>query len=181
LSEGKKVAVVAHCILNQLTVAHGLASYPGAVKELVEHLVARSYGILQLPCPEATYLGLRRWWMSREQYDTASYREHCRRILQPVVFLIKELTREGVSYIVIGVKGSPSCGVLTSTSNKSWRGDPSKARERESEKVNSPGVFMEEFLEMLGEAGVPPPSKIIEVDHEEISKSGLPEELAREL
>jgi len=178
---GKKIAIVSHCILNQVTVAPGLSSYVGAVKELVEYLMAESYGIIQLPCPEATFLGLNRWWMSREQYDTQAFRAHCRKILEPIIALIKELRREEIPYILIGIKGSPSCGIFTTTSNPEWGGDPSKAEKSKSNKINMPGVFMEELLKLIQEEGLPLPDRILEIDHEEIKKKGLPQELLDKL
>lgn len=180
-SSDKKVALVAHCILNQRTVAPGLASYEGAVKELVEHLVSKSYGIVQLPCPEATYLGLNRWWMSREQYDNLNYRRHCRKILLPVITLIKEFSKDGIRYVVIGIKGSPSCGVFTTTSNPKWRGNPVEFGGVSSRKIHAPGVFMEELLNMVKEANLPLPDKLIEIDHEEIKAKGLPANLQEEI
>jgi predicted secreted protein len=178
---GKKIAIVSHCILNQVTVAPGLSSYVGAVKELVEYLVGESYGIIQLPCPEATFLGFNRWWMSREQYDTQAFRAHCRKILEPIIALIKELRREKIPYILIGIKGSPSCGIFTTTSNPEWGGDPSKAEKSKSNKINMPGVFMEELLKLIQEEGLPLPDRILEIDHEEIKKKGLPQELLDKL
>lgn len=169
----KLVAIVAHCILNQNTVVKPLASHPGAVVDLVKLLIEKGYGILQLPCPEAIYLGMRRWWMSREQYDTSHYRAFSRRILEQYVTLLEELVKDGVRYIVIGVKGSPSCATQVSTSNMHWMGEPRIDFYPSSEKISAPGIFMEMFLDMIKERGLPDPMAIIDVDHEEIATKGL--------
>ena len=108
---GKRVVVLAHCFLNQNTVVKPLASHVGVVSSLIQFIVEKGYGVIQLPCPETIYLGLKRWWMSREQYDTTSYREFSRRLLVPYIRLLEELIKDGCEYIVIGIKGSPSCAL----------------------------------------------------------------------
>lgn len=175
MEPGKRVAVVAHCLLNQNTVVKPLASHVGAVEALVRALVERGYGVIQLPCPEATYLGMRRWWMSREQYDTASYREHSRRLLEPYVRLLEELSKDGCQFLLIGVRGSPSCAVESSTSNPAWGGEPNAARLPQSKKVGRPGVFMEELLRALQERGIGGVLAAFDVDHEEVARRGLGE------
>lgn len=177
----KRVALVAHCILNQATVAHGLASFPGAVEPLVKLLLEKGYGLIQLPCPETAFLGMKRWWMSREQYDNPTFREHCRRILWPIVVTLKELTKEGVEYVLLGVRGSPSCGVRFTTSNPEWRGDPSGAGRRKGVEVEASGVFMEELLSEITKERIPLPRRMLDIDHKEVRERGLPRELVEEL
>jgi predicted secreted protein len=179
-ARGMKIAVVSHCILNQNTVAPGLASHKGTVESLVKLLVDKGYGILQLPCPEATYLGMNRWWMTKNQYDTPNYRAHCRHILEPTLTLLQELTGKGAQYIVIGIKGSPSCGIYTTTKGE-WRGDPSTATGTQTTKASESGVFMEELFALIKAKGIKEPTKVLEISHEEISKKGLPRETASEL
>jgi len=177
----RAIAVVAHCLLNQNTVVKPLASHGGVVTSLVDFLARQGYGLIQLPCPEAIYLGMRRWWMSREQYDTESYREFSRRLLEPYVKLLAELTQDGCAYVVLGVRGSPSCAVETTTSNPSWSGEPRADKHPPSVKVSSRGVFMEELMGMLEERRLPPPLAVLDIDHREVSEKGLPEELVRTL
>jgi predicted secreted protein len=179
-ARGMKIAVVAHCILNQNTVAPGLASHKGTVDPLVKLLADKGYGIIQLPCPEATYLGMNRWWMTKNQYDTTSYRAHCSRILEPTLTLLRELTRAGAEYVVIGVEGSPSCGVYMTTIG-GWRGDPASSSSAKAVKSSGMGVFMEELLNQIKSRGIKPPEKMLEVNHEEVSRRGLPKELAEQI
>jgi predicted secreted protein len=178
---GRVIAVVAHCLLNQNTVVKPLASHEGVVASLVDFLARQGYGLVQLPCPETLYLGMRRWWMSREQYDTESYREFSRRLLEPYVKLLAELTRDGCTYVVLGVRGSPSCAVETTTSNPSWSGEPRADKHPPSVKISGRGVFMEELLKMLEEHGLPRPLAALDVDHREASEQGLPEKLVKTL
>lgn len=175
------VAVLAHCLLNQNTVVKPLASHEGAVTSLVEFLMKQGYGLIQLPCPEALYLGMRRWWMSKEQYDTESYREFSRRLLEPYVRLLAELARDGCRYAVIGVRGSPSCAIETTTSNPFWLGEPRADKCPPSVKVSGRGVFMEELLRMAEERGLPPPLAALDIDHREVLERGLPEGLVKTL
>lgn len=170
------IALVPHCVLNQNTVVKPLASHEGAVRGLVRVLVDEGYGIIQLPCPEAVYLGLRRWWMSREQYDTIAYRRTARKLLEPIVDLLRELIADGCRYVVIGVKGSPSCAVETTSSNPGWGGKP--AVEGRTFKVEGMGVFMEELFKLLNEHGLPKPVAALDVDHREIAEKGVPEHIA---
>jgi hypothetical protein len=44
-----------------------------------------------------------------------------------------------------------------------------------------PGVFMEELLKLIQEEGFPLPDRILEIDHEEIKKKGVPQELLDKL
>lgn len=177
----KLIAIVAHCILNQNTVVKPLASHEGAVKSLVNLLVELGYGIVQLPCPEAIYIGNRRWWMSREQYNSESYKLFSRKLLEPYIMLLKELAKDNCNYVVIGIKGSPSCALNTTTSNESWYGEPRIDVLPSSKKVNMPGVFMEMFLNMIKENNIPGPLLLIDISHEEVAKQGLPVEIVQQL
>ena len=178
---GRLVAIVAHCILNQNTVVKPLASHRGSVVNLVEVLVRNGYGIVQLLCPETIYLGLNRWQMSREQYDTYTYREHAKNILKPYISLLRELARDGSKYVLIGVKGSPSCAVETTTSNPYWQGEPRIDNYPESTKIKTTGVFMEVFLELIKENNLPEPILSIDIDHEELANRPIPSQLVDQL
>ena len=67
---GKKVAFVANCILNQNAKVNGFAFFPDLIFEMIEILHKHNFGLVQFPCPETSYAGMRRWWYVREQYDT---------------------------------------------------------------------------------------------------------------
>ncbi|MEM4101486.1 MAG: hypothetical protein QXE24_02255 [Desulfurococcaceae archaeon] len=175
----KLIAVLPHCLLNQNTVVKHLASHEGAVVDLVKVLVEEGYGLIQLPCPETIYLGLKRWWMSKDQYDTESYRKMARSLLEPYVTLLKELVKDGCRYIVLGVKGSPSCALEVTSGNPEWGGEPNVGMG--TMKVKGMGVFMEEFLKLIAEHSIPEPMILLDVDHREIAEKGLPEELEKRI
>ncbi len=97
-------------------------------------------GIIQMPCPELTYAGLLRKAQTRYQYDTAVFRRHCKRIVKEIVNQIQEYEECGIKVkIVIGVDGSPSCGV-----NETSRGNPCK-NTLKHERVKCSGVLTEEL------------------------------------
>lgn len=109
---GRKIVVVAHCILNQNSRVQGIAYYAGMINEIVDVMRKHEVGIVQMPCPELTYAGLFRPSQTREQYDIPAFRKHCRQIASSTVNQIQEYVRNGFKVLaVLGVEGSPSCGV----------------------------------------------------------------------
>lgn len=109
---GRKIVVVAHCVLNQNSRVQGIAYYAGMINEIVDVLRKFEVGVIQMPCPELTYAGLLRPSQSREQYDTPTFRRHCRQIASFTVDQIEEYVRNGFKVLaILGVEGSPTCGV----------------------------------------------------------------------
>lgn len=142
-ARSKSLVFVAHCILNQNSISDGTAVYPGAVKPIVKELLESGCGIVQLPCPELTCLGLDRGdpqggkrpilqensriRAALEQKEPAA---RLRGLVEPVVFQISEYLRHGFEIRgIVGINRSPSCGVETTSKN-----------DRE---VAGRGVFME--------------------------------------
>ena len=140
-TEKQEITVAAHCLLNPLTRVRGLAPLP-----------FRAEGpTVQLPCPEALYLGLARWAVTRNQLDVPQFRRFCRELLAPYADLLQMLTGEGVILRIVGAAGSPSCGVTTTSSGYTG----GRVRECEHVHVAGRGVFMEELLAELERRGVP--------------------------
>ena len=113
-SRGRKLAVVAHCLLNQNAKVRGLAGWPGVFEPVVSLLKRHGIGIIQMRCPEILHLGPGRplGTDTREQYDSASYRRVCRSIAREVVGEVSAYVESGYSVLfVLGVEGSPSCSV----------------------------------------------------------------------
>jgi predicted secreted protein len=154
----RRVAVLAHCHLNVNTKVHGLADYSGIRTDVLEALVRDGVGIVQLPCPEATFLGMKRWGMTREQYDTVAYRHHCEEILRPVVDALTELSADHCSIeAVLGVDGSPSCGIArtcTGYAGGEIEGLFAEGISPVARATDGFGVFMEVFRSMLEEVGL---------------------------
>lgn len=139
----KKIAVIAHCILNQNSRVLGLAKRKSAITEIIEFLIQQDIGIIQMPCPELLYAGILRKEKTRDQYDNAIFRRHCRKIAKEIVNQIQEYKkREIITKIVIGVDGSPSCGVNVALTEGSRR------------KEKGFGILMEELYTALKEKGI---------------------------
>ena len=130
MQRSKQILIVSHCILNQNTVIPDEARAAGAIFSAVEWAMKQGYGLLQLPCPEFTFLGLNRPPMTYEQYNTPEYRKHCREILKPVLFQTEDYLKNGYEIAgILGIQSSPSC-------------DPTR------------GIFMEELTAMFAEKGI---------------------------
>lgn len=111
MQRSRKIVLVAHCLLNVNSRVEGIARYP-SVHPLICELAEMDYGVIQLPCPELPFEGLSRDPQDIEYYDTPAYREHCRKHAARVAEDVAEYVDNGYSIgPVIGVEGSPSCGV----------------------------------------------------------------------
>lgn len=155
----KKVALVSHCLLNQNAKVNGFAFFPAMINEVIDVLRKHNYGILQLPCPETIYAGTRRWWYVREQYDNPGYINLSRQILKPIVDQIKEYQNNGYKVILIGLDGSPSCGVRLSGSDNEWGGKP-EIPDVEYPVIKENGIFIRTLIDMIKEAKLDMPSMI---------------------
>jgi predicted secreted protein len=150
----RKVALIAHCLLNQNAKVCEGARYPGVVSPVVEALRSRGYEILQLPCPELAFAGTRRWWAVYEQYDTPGYRTHCRRLAQAIAPRIEQHLRAGAEVVLIGLDGSPSTGVRFTSSKRDWGGRPNRPQD-DWDVVEGRGVWIEELEAELARRGLP--------------------------
>jgi predicted secreted protein len=138
----KELLVLGHCLLNPL------ARVKGAKPAIP--LDPKGANVIQLPCPESMYLGMRRREITKDQLDHPAYRRFCRKIFTPFADMLEDLAANGVSIRIIGVPKSPSCGVkITSVG-----GEPGKAKEFHHSHVPGQGVFMEEIIKELEKRGV---------------------------
>ncbi|MBX5328862.1 MAG: hypothetical protein QHH18_04920 [Candidatus Bathyarchaeota archaeon] len=135
-----KIVLVAHCILNQNSRVFGLAERSSAITEIVDFLIRKDLGVIQLPCPELTYAGMSRPPKTKEQYLTTTFREHCKKIAEDIAEQIQEYEKCRIKLkLVLGVAGSPSCNVA---------GDL---------KVEDFGILMEELHHALSKRGISAP------------------------
>jgi len=153
---GRRVALISHCLGNQNAKVDEFAMFPGAVSPVVSLLRELSYTIQQMPCPELTLLGPKRWWQVREQYDSPGFRRHCQYLAGTVADVLDAYVEQGTDdVVVLGIDGSPSSGVsATSTSGGSWGGRPEQIG---FAFVPGKGVWIEELERVLGERGLPVP------------------------
>lgn len=138
--QGREITVVAHCVLNPCTRVKGLKPLHFEPSE----------PMIQLPCPEAIYLGLDRWAVTRDQLDVPEFRRFCRRLLEHYADLMEMFAKKGYSIRIIGAGGSPSCGINTTTIG--YFGG--RIRVMEHEHVPGMGVFMEVLTVELRKRGV---------------------------
>lgn len=140
MAERKEITVVAHCILNPCTRVKGIGT-----------LCNMSSGpLIQLPCPEAIYLGLDRWAVTKNQLDVPEFRRFCKRLLEPYADLMEMFSSKGYRLKIIGASGSPSCGINTTAIGYSG----GILRVAEHEHVPGIGVFMEVLAKELRRRGV---------------------------
>lgn len=158
MNRGKKIVLVANCILNVNVKVDGLASYAG-VSRVVSDLIQDGYGIIQLPCVEQAMLGMKRWGIVHSQCDYPAFRAKCRELLMPVVDQAEDLLANGYTIkAIIGVDGSPTCGVSIRPEGD-WYGEVGyqyglDAKVSSVHMENGPGTMMEVLRGMLDERGI---------------------------
>lgn len=174
----RRVAFVAHCLVNQNAKVSEFARCPGVVTPLVERLRQHGYEIQQLPCPEMAYLGVARWWQSREQYDTPGYRRHCRTLARTVVDLVTVYAAQDYEVVIIGLDGSPSSGVRLTSTKASWGGRPEGAVAGGSDRIPGMGVWMTELEREFESRGLPfPRATGIAMDAQDFDMAAAMEEV----
>ena len=132
--------ILGHCILNVNSRAPGIARWRNVVRPVWDIIKLSRASFLQLPCPEAVYLGLRRWWFVKEQYDNSLFRELCRRIAVGFSEILEENNVRKFKLVGLGI--SPSCGYRETQSDSSWGGRPREVDVKSNLKPE-PGVFIE--------------------------------------
>lgn len=124
----KKVILVAHCVLNQNAKIDRCAYYPGAMRETAQFLLDSGLGIVQMPCPELLCLGLDRQVDPHaittieseddrvaERMQEPRVKSYCRRIARDLTNQVVQYRQNGFTVVgVLGINGSPTCGVETS-------------------------------------------------------------------
>jgi len=132
---GQEITVAAHCLLNPMT----------RVKGLIPISFRPEGPTIQLPCPEALYLGLERWAVTRNQLDVPEFRRFCRQLIAPCADLLEMMARQGAQLRIVGLAASPSCGIETTSIGYTG----GRVHEQPHMHVAGRGVFMEELLAEL--------------------------------
>lgn len=178
MKRSKKIVLICHCILNCNAKVEGLSTFKSMVKELIDVLYENSIGIIQLPCPEMHMYGIKRWGHVKDQFDTSMFRDQCKSILYSTVNQVENYINNGYKVLgVIGVDGSPSCGVnLTCRGNfggESSSIDNYKKSIETLKMVNEEGVFIEELKSLLNEKQIDIPFMALLEEDMEISVKDL--------
>lgn len=147
------VVAVSHCILNQTTrwFWDGRSGWvEGFIVKFLEGIKPLDVGLYQLPCPEFSFLGNPRRPMTKEEYDSLpGFKDYCGKLAEKTVEELMAFVRLSATprvrvLAVIGVEGSPTCGVHTT----------SKRVAGESIRVEGKGIFIEMLERMLEAKGL---------------------------
>ena len=79
-NRSKKSDFVSSCLLNTNNKVKGLARYPGMCKEVFDTLYENDLGIQQMDCPETLYIGIQRWWHTKNLYDNVDSADNAERL-----------------------------------------------------------------------------------------------------
>jgi predicted secreted protein len=146
-ARSKKVMFVAQCILNQNARINSCAYTPAAIPKIPECLFRRNIGIIQMPCPELGILGLGRGGKVEiyDQLSTPGARRQLGNMAMDIVYQARQYQKQGFRVLgVLGIDGSPSCGVDLTFYEKEKPGR---------------GAYIEELSEALDKAGLKIPVK----------------------
>ena len=154
MERSRKMVVISHCLLNMNAKVEGLALDRGCAKKIIYHLIEQDYGMIQLPCVELDMCGINRWGQVKNQLNHPHFRSRCEELLRPVVFQIEDYLASGYQVAaVIGVDGSPTCGV-NRTCVGAWSGEIGEQyhtmeKGATCRMVQEAGVMMDVLKEML--------------------------------
>ena len=182
----RRVVFASHCLLNENVRYLGGACYAGPVDEWVDRWQSLGVGICQMPCPEQRAWGgvlkrriapafgarHRRLWPLRGlllaafvAYTRLRYALMARQTASE----IRDYTRAGYEVVgLVGVAGSPSCGVRRTLDMRSWlemvgrhRPDELNARQVNAAVIASAargrGLFISAVLGRLARTGTTVP------------------------
>lgn len=156
----KSILIVANCILNPHAQVYSKNRENLDLKELLDWVYENQIGIMQLPCPETYIYGLRRWGHVREQFNNKFFKKTSKKILKPFLSQLIEYVNNGYKIIgILGVNGSPSCGIDFSCSSTTWMGEISsidsiEKKLNELEYVEKKGIFMKIFYKLINEYNI---------------------------
>ncbi len=166
----QKILFVAHCILNISSKVvmweyEDMAAEEDLRKKFLMKAIPQDVQLVQLPCPEFTMYGARRWGHVSDQFDNVFFRNHCRKILEPVLDQMEEYLSEPDRFEVLGiagVDGSPSCGVDLTCESKEYYGSLGGHKDplgvyKSIQMTNKNGVLISVLREMLDERGIDVP------------------------
>ncbi|KNF07736.1 hypothetical protein CLPU_12c00090 [Gottschalkia purinilytica] len=155
MKKRSKMVLVSHCILNPCSKVEGVKKDTSYNLKLVKYFMKNDIGIIQLPCPEMYMYGSKRWGHVKNQFDTRFFREQSKELLNPLISQITDYVENDYEIIgVIGINGSPSCGINKVCTGETWGGefrnlDIVNRKVKELVYSDGSGVFMEVLMESL--------------------------------
>lgn len=158
----KKIYVVSHCVLNTFSKVKHIVNKDyideeTSRKRFLNKIINEDNMIIQLPCPEFLMYGINRNGFARSQFDNVFFKEKCREILKPIILQIEEYLsseKDDFTIEIIGINGSPSCGVDFSYDAKNAEGEAELSKNKVSFMNNNKGIFMEILENMLKEKDI---------------------------
>ena len=149
----RKVAFLAHCLLNQNAISDGTAVRPAGFPEMVSYLLEHGVGIVQLSCPDLLCLGLDRGDPQGAERPVVVENTRIRRamaqaepsrrlaqLVEDTMAQLLEYRRYGFQVVgILGANRSPCCGVDTTS--------------QDDQEVPGMGVFLEALSRRLEEVG----------------------------
>lgn len=162
----EKILFVAHCILNTgskvvMDENEDMRKETALRKELLKMAIEKDIQFIQIPCPEFTVYGSKRWGHVSDQFDNAFFRKHCKNLLELPLMEMEEYLANPDRFRVlgfVGIEGSPTCGVnLTCTGP--WGSSKSTGQEwaeivDQCKMVSKSGVLIQVLKEELKERGI---------------------------
>ncbi|MBQ9273150.1 MAG: hypothetical protein IJ227_05485 [Mogibacterium sp.] len=155
----KDILVLSHCILNNAAKVSQdeslLAEEYEQRKRLLELALDKGVQLLQLPCPEFTLYGSRRFGHVKDQFMHPRFIRESEEMLKPMFDQMEEYSSYPGDFRIIGVisvEGSPSCGSRL-TCRADWKGEICSLPD-EPVMANEPGVFMEIIIDGIGKRGL---------------------------
>ncbi|SBW10771.1 conserved hypothetical protein [uncultured Eubacteriales bacterium] len=162
----QKILFVSNCVLNTgakvvMYNKEQMEAEESLRKRFLHQAVDAQIQLVQLPCPELTLYGSRRWGHTKSQFNNPFFRAHCRKLLEPVLMELEEYLSNPQRFEVlgfIGIDGSPSCGVDYTGEGPS--GGSMRSRNdldeviAQGRLIKEPGVLFEVISEMLAERGI---------------------------
>lgn len=155
-----KLYFVCHCVLNTCSkTRHSMdESYlaeEARRQQFLTRVLKNGDQLIQLPCPEFLQYGHCRWGHARSQFDNPFFREQCRQMLLPFVAQMQEYAAFPHEFHleIVGIDGSPSCGVNSSFDGEGWGGE-SSVRCPAGSCHEKPGVFLSVLSQLLAERGL---------------------------
>ena len=152
-----RIVFTAHCILNDYTrVFETDSECYTLLNKLLYELRVRGYRIVQLPCPELLLMGRNREPMTREEYRKAGLEDVVKKLIVSIEEYIERL--DGVEIAgLIGISGSPSCGLFQTHITSKYR------------REEGMGLFMEYLVPLLKRYN--PGLVLVEFDYRRPSES----------
>ena len=158
-ARSKKIVFCSNCLLNTNNKVQELARYGGFCKDVLDVLASYDVGIQQMDCPETLYLGIQRWYHTKNLYDNVGFRRFCRQMAERTVDYMESYKQVGYKTVAFLVcNGSPTCGYDVTSYDKNWGGNTNVAFEYNDAIIPGMGVLIEEIHKAIEARGleIPP-------------------------